>query len=76
MERQKYLADLLYLLERTGAVGLREVLMSDISFAVGKVGGEVNRLRNVSLIYVSNKLMHGYGSTSVPRHTSPGLALI
>lgn len=32
--RQTYLADLVYLLERTGAVGLREVLMSDIWFAV------------------------------------------
>ena len=27
---ETYLTDLLYLLERTGAVGLREVLMSDI----------------------------------------------
>jgi len=37
-ERRTYLADLLYLLERTGAVGLREVLMSDILFAVGTLG--------------------------------------
>ena len=32
---EKYLADLLYLFERAGAVGLREVLMSCIWFAVG-----------------------------------------
>lgn len=36
---EKYLADLLYLLERAGAVGFREVLMSCIWFAVGSFAG-------------------------------------